>query len=595
MNKERSLWRRLFVVVSFGGLLTLLMVLSSNANVALADGTPPPPVVGTPAPPPPPEEDGSTSSNVFISSVSKVIHRLVFPAETISEALGNIFMTAAEANQEAVQYDLDIWTSVLVQVVQAPARGSYSDVARSSLPVAGSLAVALFVLRLAMYHWTRLFGADDSALQVLGDWLTAGVLAIVSGPFLDMIVRLGWFTMAAVLGETASLASRFLGVMTVPAVTTITTNGVVVFLQGLVMIALALGSLLAIAGMIFAFGVAQATLYVLAVLGPSFAVASVIPEMRWLRSMWIKGAVVVAIMPIMAGGIFKAGILASTYLSVNSGVGIVSGMIRIIWMFGAAGMLLTISGMLGKITLGTAGDALGKMWDAAKGIAGTVALVAAGVATGGAAMAGGGAVAAGGAATGGGGIAAAGSGEAAAGSLGTAGGGLTSGGGGLGGAMQSLNNAGAMNTMSNIFNTMGLPGHARVAGGLARGHELDARKHELSSRIDNFGGGRQQQANPVPDLGIQGVTDRSAQTILDNFGGSADEFRQVFPVMRDGFQSAGLDIGIVANQAPRDLGSMAKAYSGNPDYYNSTDDMLSALASDAMASSIQRSLQGRPL
>ncbi|HKI55011.1 MAG TPA: hypothetical protein VJ987_12865 [Anaerolineales bacterium] len=582
MNKERSLWRRLFVVASLGVLLTLLMIVSSSANVALADGTPPPPVVGTPVPPPPPEGDGSTSSNVFISSVSKVIHRLVFPAETISEALGNIFMTAADANQEAVQYDMDIWTSVLVQVVQAPARGSYSDVARSSLPVAGSLAVALFVLRLAMYHWNRLFGADDSALQVLGDWLTAGVLAVVSGPFLDMIVRLGWFTMAAVLGETASLASRFLGVMTVPAVTTITTNGVVVFLQGLVMIALALGSLLAIAGMIFAFGVAQATLYVLAVLGPSFAVASVIPEMRWLRSMWIKGAVVVAIMPIMAGGIFKAGILASTYLSVNSGVGIVSGMIRIIWMFGAAGMLLTISGMLGKITLGTAGDALGKMWDAAKGIAGTVALVAAGVATGGAAMAGEGAVVA----TGGGG-------EVAASSLGTA---VTGGGGNLSGAMQSLNNAGAMNTMSNIFNTMGLSGHARVAGGLARSHELDARKHELSSRIDNFGGGRQQgQGNSGPDLGIQGVTDRSAQTILDNFGGSADEFKQVFPVIRDGFQSAGLDIGIVANQAPRDLGSMAKAYSGNPDYYNSTDDMLSTLASDAMASNILRSLQGRSI
>jgi len=592
MNKERPLWRRLLVVILFGGLLTLLMVLSSSANVALADGTPPPPVVETPVPPPPPGEDGSTSSNVFISSVSKVIHRLVFPAETISEALGNIFMTAAEANQEAVQYDMDTWTSVLVQVVQAPARGSYSDVARSSLPVAGSLAVALFVLRLAMYHWNRLFGTDDSALQVLGDWLTAGVLAIVSGPFLDMIVRLGWFTMAAVLGETASLASRFLGVMTVPAVTTITTNGVVVFLQGLVMIALALGSLLAVAGMIFAFGVAQATLYVLAVLGPSFAVASVIPEMRWLRSMWIKGAVVVAIMPIMAGGIFKAGILASTYLSVNSGVGIVSGMIRIIWMFGAAGMLLTISGMLGKITLGTAGDALGKMWDAAKGIAGTVALVAAGVATGGVAAAGGGAVAT----ASGGGTVAAGGGESAASSLATTGGGLIGGGGGLGGAMQSLNNAGAMNTMSNIFNTMGLSGHARVASGLARGHELNARKHELSSRIDNFSGGRQQpQENSGTDLGIQGVTDRSAQTILDNFGGSADEFKQVFPVIREGFQRAGLDIGIVANQAPRDLGSMAKAYSGNPDYYNSTDDMLAALASDAMASNVQRSLQGRSI
>src|SRR6185503_8330173 len=204
--------------------------------------------------------------------------------------------------------------------------------------------------------------------------------------------RLGWWTMAAVLGETSSLASQFLDVMIVQSfVPMIQLSGAVVVLQGSVAIALGLGALLALAAMIFAFGVAQSTLYVLAVLGPSFSIASVIPELRWLRSLWIKGVVLVAIMPIMAGGIFKAGILASTYLGVSGGVGLMSGMIRILWMFGAAGLLLTATGILGRITLGSAAETLGKMWDVAKGIAGTVALVGGAIATGGAGAAGGGA------------------------------------------------------------------------------------------------------------------------------------------------------------------------------------------------------------
>jgi hypothetical protein len=581
MPKDRKLLlRRLGAIFFIGSAFGFLMIFSSGVGVAFADGTPQPPQPAeTPGPPPPAGEGGSTS--VFIKSISTIIHRLVFPAETISEALGNIFMKVAEANENAAQQEFSTWTSVLVQVVQAPSRGSYSDVARSSLPVAGSLAVALFILRLTIYHWNKLLGESDSPLQVLGDWLTAGVLAVVCGPFLDMIVRLGWWTMAAVLGETSSLAKQFLGVMIVQSfVPTIQLSGTVVFLQGIVAIALGLGALLALAAMIFAFGVAQSTLYVLAVLGPSFAVASVIPEMRWLRSLWIKGVVLVAIMPIMAGGIFKAGILASTYLGVSGGVGLMSGMIRILWMFGAAGLLLTATGILGRITLGSAAETLGKMWDVAKGIAGTIALVGGVVATGGAAGAGAGVVT-GGEATVVGGSISGGLGESAT-------------GGGLSSALGSLDKASTMNTMSNIFSSIGLSGHARLAGGLAHGHELDARKQDLAARIGNF---NQRQAESAPvDVGIEGVSSKAAQSMLDSFGGSADEFKQVFPAVQNSLERAGFpSAGVVANQYSAELGSMAKLYRSNPDYYNSTPDMLMSLAQDAGATKLQGALSGRPI
>jgi hypothetical protein len=150
-----------------------------------------------------------------------------------------------------------------------------------------------------------------------------------------------------------------------------------------------------------------------------------------------------------------------------------------------------------------------------------------------------------------------------------------------------------MNTMSNIFSSMGLSNHARTAGGLAHSHELDARKQDLASRIGNF---NQRQAESAPvDVGIEGVSPKAAQSMLDNFGGSADEFKQVFPAIQKGLERAGFpSVGVVANQYSTELGSMAKLYQANPDYYNSTPDMLMSLAQDAGATKLQGALSGRP-
>ena len=149
-----------------------------------------------------------------------------------------------------------------------------------------------------------------------------------------------------------------------------------------------------------------------------------------------------------------------------------------------------------------------------------------------------------------------------------------------------------MNSMSTIFNGMGLTGHAQVASGLARGHEIDARSQELSARIGHFS--QRHQGQSVSDVGIGGVTSKTTQTLLDNFGGSADDFKQVFPAIESKLRSSGLEPGVVANQYPRELGSMARLYRDNPDYYNSSPDMLLSLSHDAMASGIEKALMGRP-
>ena len=585
-RKQKEILRRGSAIVLFGLMLCFMMVMSWNNSITVhadgpaivhTDGTPPPQPDPTPTPQPP--------SGTVVTSIQKIIHNLKFDSSKISEALSKVFSAAAEDSESERQAELQTWTGVLSQLVQAPVANAYSTIARSSLRVAGSLAIALFVLRLAMYQWNKMLGSEDSPLQVLGDWLTSGVLAIASGPFLDLIVRLGWWTMASVLGETAGLAGTFIKSMASPtfvnsAILTLLPGGLII--QAIVSIALGIGSLLALSAMLFAFGVAQATLYSLAAIGPSIAVASVIPEMKWLRSLWIKGAVLVALMPVMAGGIFKAGIGVAAK-TVGLG-GMMEGVFRVLWLFGAAGLLLSVTGILFRITLGAAGEAVQKMWDVAKGVVGTIAMVGAVAATGGAAGIGAGAGAA--ATTAGTGT---GVGEA------VAAGGSGSGMGGLTSALGSLDKASTMNTMSNIFQSMGLPQHSRLAGGLAQGHEINARRADLEARISNFGGGgnnNHQESN----IGIDGLSPRAAEKMLEGFGGSADDLKQVFPTIGAKLERAGFpSVSAAANQYPQELGRMAQLYQADPDRYNSASDMLYALAQDANATGMQGALSGRPI
>lgn len=583
-SDQKEILRRTGAVALFGLVLCFMMVMSwsgpsivhaGSPAIVRADGTPPPQPDPTPTPQPP--------SGTVVTSIQKIIHNLKFDSSKISEALSRVFSSAAEESETERQAELQTWTGVLSQLVQAPVANAYSTIARSSLKVAGSLAIALFILRLAMYQWNRMLGSEDSPLQVLGDWLTSGVLAVASGPFLDIIVRLGWWTMAAVLGETAGLAGTFIKSMAAPtfintALLTLLPGGIII--QAIVSIALGIGSLLALAAMLFAFGVAQATLYSLAAMGPSVAVASVIPEMKWLRSLWIKGTVLVALMPIMAGGIFKAGIGVAAR-TVGLG-GMMEGVFRVLWLFGAAGLLLSITGILFRITLGAAGEAVQKMWDVAKGVAGTIAMVGAVAATGGAAGAGAGATAT-----------TAGTGAGIGEALSAGGGG--SGMGGLNSALGSLDKASTMNTMSNIFQGMGLPQHSRIAGGLAQGHEINARKADLQARISNFGG----EGNNIHqelNLGIDGLSSRAAEKMLEGFGGSADELKQIFPTIGTKLERAGFpSVSAAANQYPQELGRMAQLYQADPDRYNSTSDLLYALAQDAHATGMQSALSGRAI
>lgn len=536
--------------------MTVTPVHASSANLLQ---TPTPTVTVTVTPTPPTGGGGNTTT-----TISQIFNHLIFPAETISEALAGIFDKAADKEVRAMSEEVARWTSVIGEIVQAPSQGDYSTVAQSSLPVAAALAPALFLLRLALYHWGRLLGDDDSGLRVVGDWVTAGVLAIASGPFLDLIVRLGWWMVGKVIGETGGLAVSFVENTTATSILLGLANQT--FLGSLLNIGLSIGSLLAIGGMLFAFASANAVLFILAVLAPPLAIASVLPQATWLRSLWMKAVILIALLPIVAGGVFKAGMAASTWMGQQ---GILSAILRVIWLWGATGLLLSLAGILGKMTISTTADAFGGLIKAAQQVVSIGMLAASGVGAAGA-----GAVGAAGATTG-----------AGASATSTATSGIT----GAEAAMGHLNAAQQLTQQAGNLEAMGLRAPAAYNRSLAHGHELAARQAELGERMQRFNGAP--STSPSDDFGFSPSVNASIQS---NFNGSPQEFQQGFQSMSADITQHGMDPNVFAAQYPQETAQMTRAYLDHPEEIMTARDPLMRASELGNASRVKEILTFMP-
>jgi hypothetical protein len=517
--------------------------------------------------------------------VQQVIHRLLFPAETIGQALTNVFNQAAGREAESLSQQTAVWGEAIGEVIQAPSEGWFREQASASLPTAAALAPALFLLRLAIYHWRRLTGEDDTALRVFGDWMTAGALGVAAGPFLDLAARLGWWMAGAALGETADLARNFVSAMTLPEAFLAGMRSVSLF-SGIIVIGLALAGLLAVAGFLFAFAAANATLYVLAVVAPPLAIVGVIPQMGWLRGLWLKAVGLLALLPVVAGAIFKAGLLA---VGPFSGGGMLAVIIRLLWLLGAVGALLSLAGMLGKLTLAAGMEAALKL---AQGVAGIVSLVA--LAAGGA-----GAVASAGVAAGASRGAGVPSGAAGSAQATTETGMLVSAGGtfdtGAGNGVQGFDNVGgyqaALSHLSQaetrvrqagLFDALGLRSPARYASHLAQREQLAARQAELAERLVRFGGGG---AMPAEE-GELGVSAHLYQQVLSGFGGPPDELAQGFRNLSGLVEDSVPPLSILAARYPRETGEVVRAYLRNPRPIETAEDPLLEAARQAGARQI---------
>jgi hypothetical protein len=552
--------------------MIVLLIAAEPASAA----TPIPIPTEAPAPTPTPDPGDDPPPGV----VQQVIHQLLFPAETIGQALANVFNQAAASEAESLSAQTAAWGEAIGEVVQAPSAGWFNDQARASLPTAAALAPALFLLRLAIYHWRRLMGEADSALGAFGDWLSAGMLAVASGPFLDLATRLGWWMTGAALGETADLAREFVSAMTLPGAVLAGLEAVSLF-SGIIAVGLGLAGLLAVAGFLFAFAAANAALFVLAVVAPPVAVVSVIPQMRWLRGLWLKAVGLLALLPVVAGAIFKAGLLAAVPFS---GGGLLSAVIRLLWLLGAVGALLSLAGILGKITLGTGVGAAVRL---AQGVAGVVSLAAL-------------------AASGAGVAAALGAGAGSAGALANPGGGSppmtgtgagTSDagnprpgealpGGGYRAALSHLGQAEVHTRQAGFFGALGLRAPARYAGQLAQREGLAARQAELAERMARLAGS---PGGPDDQLGLSPGLYRE---VLVGFGGPGQDLARGFRALGGLAGDAVPPLPVLAARYPREAGALVRAYLDDPQGVASAEDPLLAAARQAGARGILRDVYG---
>ena len=554
-----------------------LLALASLGAVP-AQGPPPeqpnPPAPGGGADSDPGEDAGADSTadgGGVASIIQRIFHIIRFPTETLAESLTIVLNEAAEKEAAKLSEQTAQWATVIGDVIQAPSDGFYEVIATSSLPTAAALAPAIFLLRLMLYHWGRLMGEDDSAVRVIGDWVTAGLLAVVAGPFLDLLTSLSWWISGSVLGETGQLARAFVMSMSVPS----TIGGMLksTFFSSFIIMGVAIMGLLAAAGMAMAFAAANAAMYIMAVIAPFVAVVGAVPHMRWLRSLWIKGTSIVALMPIVAGGIFKASTLAANPFL--PGGGLLSVLVRLLWMAGSVGFLLSLAGILGKFTISATIGAAGKAVGAVKGIA----TVAAAVGTGGASAAAGA----------GAGVAAAGAGAGAGAAAGTtAGGGVGAASSGLSSAAQHLETAQGHTQQGAMFGATGFQGLAQYHRSQAQIHSLAARRDELQGRMNRIGGGGGESSIDWGKAGDPGL-DHSVlkrATSQGGYAGPPEEFAQNLNALETMAQQSGLSLNAMTPQYPEEVGRMARAYQGDPHRFDGSSQPLLGFANLAGADNI---------
>lgn len=555
-------------------LLVVLFAALLSARGGFAQSAPPPATAPSPTAAPSPGSSSNPLQNL-VQNITQVVH---FPAPSISDAIEKVFSGAAEKQEDRIKREAAQWAEIFGEVLSKPTPDFYADLSQKSVPIAGALAAALFLLRLAIHHWTRLAGGDEPLTAVFSDWLVAGLLAVAAGQFLDTLTQTSWWITGYLLGSSVTLADKFTTALSPVAGLYSAIRGPGLF-GILIGFGLYVGGLLSVVAMATAFAAANTVLYILAYLGPPVAVVSVIPQMRWLRSLWIKAASIVALLPFVAGAIFDAGV--SLGMLTFKGGGLMPVLMNTLWLWGAAGAMLSLAGIVGRITLSAATDAIGKVGASVKGVTNVAALglgAGAAVATGGASL---GLAAAGtaGGAAGGAGAAGAGGGASVASAASAASSAAPDSEiGDLDQAMGHYQNAQRWNMTGAALEAAGLPA-GRFFHGLARHEQLGARQHELAARMRRFTDAADNfsdipaidKVELTPPEGVHpGVYARA----LGAYPGAQSRFLQGYNNLKTLLQGTDTPVETLMSAYPEDVGKMVHALQTHQEQIAGADDPL---------------------
>jgi hypothetical protein len=336
-------------------LILLAMSLLPEGGRVLAQA--PTPQAPTPAPTPAPNPPPSQVT---------VTNRFLFDSSTLSSAVERSIAKQLEKSQSAIASELARGQQLLQSVSGENAiLVDYTDIAKKYFPIAAAIAPLFFVLRLVIYQWNRLGGEDDSIATVGMDYLTAIAFALLIGPTANLIHRfiywaVGTFGLQALATD---VASTFSGDFWTTFGNSLS-NGLFAVVVGF---GLAVAAMIAFAAFLVGFLSAFVILYIVSAIGPIVSIVACIPQLRWVRSALIKTTALILLLPLL--GILV--IRAIAILPQGLGGGIFGALVRTIFMLGAASVMLSAAGLIGKFTWGSVAAGAARTLKAAGVIAAT--------------------------------------------------------------------------------------------------------------------------------------------------------------------------------------------------------------------------------
>jgi hypothetical protein len=576
-------------------LLVVLGLALSPASVARAQDPEPPP------------DDGDGGDNP-IEVISRIFHTMIFPIESMTAALNQ---SIANIMKGAVADAAEPFVKALDGVVYgAVAGGPEEAMYGPAWALLRNVSIALWPLTLGLIAASAARGGVENPMGFadlkhgLVEWASAAVLALASAYLLGLGVRLsGGVTTAILTGvwapvDPAALVGVFFNAVLVTTIGDLVPGAMIFFILFMLILGFSLCTAL-----LFAYVARYAMLIVLISTAPLVLTLSVVPALRWLLWLWLKGIVLMLLLGPANALLLKLASLAATgQMSALGGGDLFGGLVNLLATAAVLSLLLTIDYAVIKGVFGAIGEIAEKAKAATEQVVAGVIMLAGAALTGGllgaagvagaagasAAAGGGGAAAAAGGGAGGSAAAAGAAGGAAAGegtgsgAAGTAA--ATSGSSGASATQAALNDPGFLRRMGAMLKTAGSAGTfsrspiARALSGVARGvgdaagerahgieqgehqQELDQAREAAQERGLHRGWQGTLDANGIsPNTPGFADMSRSLSRLEDAYGGQA--VRQAAPEVVNGMAAAQRYGGI-----PLDAQARSAGYATPADY-----------------------------
>jgi hypothetical protein len=357
-------------------LVSLLAVALTGAwlaPVTMVSAQPPDPG-STPVPTPTPGPTSTPTPGPPI--ISEIFHILLFPFETMTEA---ILLMSSSVMQQLNEQAQSVYSGALEVLISSrygispiglgddvASTPLFADLIRPHWNVTFTFALLLLPATLAMTAISTMKTSVASVLtyvdmkEALINWVFSVAAAAASYFLLGLAHRLSVLASGAIMqadfgGQVtgATLANVFFsatGLMLVaqlaPAAV-LYVAGFLLFLAGGILIGLAL-----------AIAAYTALVYVLTVMAPLVLTLGVLPPLRWLSALWLKAITLVFLLPVVDAILLKAALaLVIGFFNPDSGTGTLGGFIASVFVTaGVLGALLTINFKVAEVMFGAIGE-----------------------------------------------------------------------------------------------------------------------------------------------------------------------------------------------------------------------------------------------